>query len=196
MSRSAFPAKRPCFLIRIVWHISEIWSWCSDVALQTWRAGGLLRWKQQSLGLQRLRLPATHAHAQVDGYSARIKPEPKDVEEEEEEGIGDVDLFAVSPQAGQLSVNAKWLQHLQVGVPAPLLGPLEACFVLLLRRLGPSRLRSLAFPERCGMQRSCRAPAKLVVTARWGMRAHCMFFWYGGWARRRLSPKRQWPSLE
>ena len=55
-----------------------------------------------------------HPNAQVDGFSARIKPEPKDIEEEEEEGIGDVDLFALNPEPGQLSVNAKWLQHLQV----------------------------------------------------------------------------------
>ena len=52
---------------------------------------------------------------QVDGFSARIKPEPKDVEEEEEEGIGDVDLFALDKENEVLTVNAKWLHHLQVG---------------------------------------------------------------------------------
>lgn len=51
---------------------------------------------------------------QVDGFSARIKPEPKDVEEEEEEGIGDVDLFALDKDNEVLTVNAKWLHHLQV----------------------------------------------------------------------------------
>jgi hypothetical protein len=50
----------------------------------------------------------------VDGFSARIKPEPKDIEEEEEEGIGDVDLFALDKEEGVLTVNSKWLHHLQV----------------------------------------------------------------------------------
>ncbi len=53
---------------------------------------------------------------QVDGFSARIKPEPKDVEEEEEEGIGDVDLFALDKDNEVLTVNAKWLHHLQVSM--------------------------------------------------------------------------------
>ena len=35
------------------------------------------------------------------------------VQDEEEEGIGDVDLFSLSPEREQLLVNAKWLQHLQ-----------------------------------------------------------------------------------
>ena len=51
---------------------------------------------------------------QVDGFSARIKPEPKEVEEEEEEGIGDVDLFSLVDEHTKLTINAKWLQHLQV----------------------------------------------------------------------------------
>ena len=50
----------------------------------------------------------------MDGFSARIKPEPKDVEEEEEEGIGDVDLFALDKESEVLTVNSKWLYHLQV----------------------------------------------------------------------------------
>ena len=51
---------------------------------------------------------------QVDSFSARIKPEAKDVaEEEEEEGIGDVDLFTLTEGGTALTVNAKWLQHLQ-----------------------------------------------------------------------------------
>ncbi|BDA41097.1 probable inactive ubiquitin carboxyl-terminal hydrolase 54 at C-terminar half [Coccomyxa sp. Obi] len=49
----------------------------------------------------------------VDGFSARIKPEPKEVEEEEEEGIGDVDLFSLINEHTKLTINAKWLQHLQ-----------------------------------------------------------------------------------
>ena len=54
------------------------------------------------------------APGQVDGFSARIKPEPKEVEEEEEEGIGDVDLFSLINEHTKLTINAKWLQHLQV----------------------------------------------------------------------------------
>lgn len=54
------------------------------------------------------------APLQVDGFSARIKPEPKEVEEEEEEGIGDVDLFSLINEHTKLTINAKWLQHLQV----------------------------------------------------------------------------------
>ena len=72
----------------------------------------MLEWAGGALADAGVVLPP--ACAQVDGFSARIKPEPKDIEEEEEEGIGDVDLFALNPEAGQLSVNAKWLQHLQV----------------------------------------------------------------------------------
>ena len=34
--------------------------------------------------------------------------------QEEEEGIGDVDLFTLSEDQTKLSVNVKWLQHLQV----------------------------------------------------------------------------------
>ena len=50
----------------------------------------------------------------MDSFSARIKPEAKDVaEEEEEEGIGDVDLFTLTEGGSALTVNAKWLQHLQ-----------------------------------------------------------------------------------
>jgi hypothetical protein len=54
----------------------------------------------------------------VDSFSARIKPEAKAAaEEEEEEGIGDVDLFALAGDGGALTVNAKWLQHLQARRP-------------------------------------------------------------------------------
>lgn len=33
--------------------------------------------------------------------------------EEEEENMGDVDLWALTPEGDALTVNAKWLQHLQ-----------------------------------------------------------------------------------
>lgn len=36
------------------------------------------------------------------------------MEEEEEEGIGDVDLFSLINEHTKLTINAKWLQHLQV----------------------------------------------------------------------------------
>ena len=36
------------------------------------------------------------------------------VQEDEESGIGDVDLFTLSEDKTELTVNAKWLQHLQV----------------------------------------------------------------------------------
>ena len=35
--------------------------------------------------------------------------------QELEEGIGDVDLFTLQEDKETLTVNAKWLQHLQVG---------------------------------------------------------------------------------
>ena len=34
--------------------------------------------------------------------------------QEEEEGIGDVDLFTLTEDRKKLVVNVKWLQHLQV----------------------------------------------------------------------------------
>lgn len=34
--------------------------------------------------------------------------------QEEEEGIGDVDLFTLTEDRTKLVVNVKWLQHLQV----------------------------------------------------------------------------------
>lgn len=41
--------------------------------------------------------------------------------QEEEEGIGDVDLFTLTEDRTKLVVNVKWLQHLQVcHLPAPL----------------------------------------------------------------------------
>ena len=39
------------------------------------------------------------------------------VQEEDENGIGDVDLFVLTQDKDALEVNAKWLQHLQVGGP-------------------------------------------------------------------------------
>ena len=38
---------------------------------------------------------------------------PLIAQEEEENGIGDVDLFTLVDEGGGLEVNAKWLQHLQ-----------------------------------------------------------------------------------
>ena len=37
--------------------------------------------------------------------------------QEEEEGIGDVDLFTLTDDRHRLVVNVKWLQHLQVIIP-------------------------------------------------------------------------------
>lgn len=34
--------------------------------------------------------------------------------QEEENGIGDVDLFTLSEDKTEVTVNSKWLQHLQV----------------------------------------------------------------------------------
>lgn len=36
------------------------------------------------------------------------------LQEDEENGIGDVDLFTLSEGKDEITVNAKWLQHLQV----------------------------------------------------------------------------------
>lgn len=33
--------------------------------------------------------------------------------QEEEENMGDVDLWAITPNSSGLTVNGKWLQHLQ-----------------------------------------------------------------------------------
>eukprot|EP00884_Botryococcus_braunii_P009363 jgi/Botrbrau1/18428/Bobra.0072s0020.2 len=55
----------------------------------------------------------------IDGFATKLKAEPKDVDEQhqqdqqEEEGIGDVDLFSLTEDRTALTVNAKWLQHLQ-----------------------------------------------------------------------------------
>ncbi|GIL82776.1 hypothetical protein Vretimale_8343 [Volvox reticuliferus] len=49
----------------------------------------------------------------VDALSTKLKPEPKEDEEEEEESMGDVDLWSLSEENNSLTVNAKWLQHLQ-----------------------------------------------------------------------------------
>ncbi|KIY93744.1 hypothetical protein MNEG_14218 [Monoraphidium neglectum] len=51
----------------------------------------------------------------VDALSTKTRIDPKEdeEEEEEEEQMGDVDLFALTPDGGALTVNAKWLQHLQ-----------------------------------------------------------------------------------
>ncbi|EFJ48600.1 hypothetical protein VOLCADRAFT_104654 [Volvox carteri f. nagariensis] len=49
----------------------------------------------------------------VDALSTKLKPEPKEDEEEEEENMGDVDLWSLNEESNSLTVNAKWLQHLQ-----------------------------------------------------------------------------------
>ncbi len=41
--------------------------------------------------------------------------------QEEEEGIGDVDLFTLTVDKDKLTVNSKWLQHLQVSPALTLL---------------------------------------------------------------------------
>lgn len=51
---------------------------------------------------------------QVDALSTKLKPEPKDEEEaEEEEAMGDVDLWGLAEEGAALTVNSKWLAHLQ-----------------------------------------------------------------------------------
>lgn len=50
----------------------------------------------------------------MDALSTKLKPEPKDEEEaEEEEAMGDVDLWSLAEEGAALTVNSKWLQHLQ-----------------------------------------------------------------------------------
>lgn len=45
--------------------------------------------------------------------------------QEEEEGIGDVDLFTLNEDGSRLQVNPKWLQHLQViCLACPCTGPI------------------------------------------------------------------------
>lgn len=45
------------------------------------------------------------------------------LQQEEEETIGDVDLFALTEDKSALTVNAKWLQHLQVCISLNTLQP-------------------------------------------------------------------------
>ena len=52
-----------------------------------------------------IRRLAPHCHSKQDVFVCG---------QEEEEGIGDVDLFTLSDDRTKLSVNVKWLQHLQV----------------------------------------------------------------------------------
>jgi hypothetical protein len=46
-------------------------------------------------------------------HAARASLAPPQEEDEDEEAMGDVDLFALTPDGAGLTVNAKWLQHLQ-----------------------------------------------------------------------------------
>lgn len=48
-----------------------------------------------------------------------------EIQEEEEEGIGDVDLFSLTPDREHLAVNEKWLRHLQVLFSSPAQPPLH-----------------------------------------------------------------------
>ena len=56
------------------------------------------------------------------------------VQEDEENGIGDVDLFTLSEDKGEVTVNAKWLQHLQVAPPSHYVG-LVSCLHTLSKSL-------------------------------------------------------------
>ncbi|CAD7697548.1 unnamed protein product [Ostreobium quekettii] len=49
----------------------------------------------------------------VDSLCAKLKPDPKEEEIEEEESVGDIDLFSLTESSEDLTVNPKWLQHLQ-----------------------------------------------------------------------------------
>ena len=51
----------------------------------------------------------------VDALSSKLKPDAKDLEAEDpdEEPIGDVDLFSLTPDGTALHVNEKWLSHLR-----------------------------------------------------------------------------------
>ncbi|WIA33521.1 hypothetical protein OEZ86_006646 [Tetradesmus obliquus] len=50
----------------------------------------------------------------VDALSSRLKAEQREDEEEEEgDAMGDVDLFALTPDGAALTVNGKWLTHLE-----------------------------------------------------------------------------------
>eukprot|EP00775_Hariotina_reticulata_P013475 gene13475-13601_t len=50
----------------------------------------------------------------VDALSTRLKAEPREDEDEDDgEAMGDVDLFALTADGAALTVNAKWLQHLE-----------------------------------------------------------------------------------
>ena len=52
--------------------------------------------------------------------------------QEEEEGIGDVDLFTLTEDRNKLVVNVKWLQHLQACTCSLGIGKLEQNGAILL----------------------------------------------------------------
>ncbi|GAX74273.1 hypothetical protein CEUSTIGMA_g1722.t1 [Chlamydomonas eustigma] len=49
----------------------------------------------------------------VDALSTKLKADPKEEEEEDDENMGDVDLWSLVNEGKTLTVNEKWLQHLQ-----------------------------------------------------------------------------------
>ena len=60
--------------------------------------------------------------------------------QEEEEGIGDVDLFTLTEDRKKLVVNVKWHQHLQVGL------------LILLSVVTPQRCWALQTERTCAMK--------------------------------------------
>lgn len=59
-------------------------------------------------------LPSSNPHIKLLAPLCHSKHDICVHVQEEEEGIGDVDLFTLSDDRTKLSVNVKWLQHLQV----------------------------------------------------------------------------------
>ena len=61
------------------------------------------------------------SHSNVATVMAGFLKEVNVLIQEEEEGIADVDLFTLTVDKDKLSVNSKWLQHLQVSPALTLL---------------------------------------------------------------------------
>eukprot|EP00210_Caulerpa_lentillifera_P002504 g2401.t1 len=50
----------------------------------------------------------------VDALCSKLKPDPKDEDiDEDEEAVGDIDLFSLTPDKSSFTVNPKWMEHLQ-----------------------------------------------------------------------------------